>query len=501
MGGAASLAGPIGSAIGGAIGGSGSGANGQSQAALDAGNVSAGYTQSALNVLDQQFQNAAMAQMDFGKQAQGVLSPYNLAGYNALDRYQQTLGLSTPAQGSYNLAQAEQGVASAEYGGYLYNGFQGPSVGTIGGGSGGTGSAAGNGAGGGPNGGGFTNPNLMANPAFGSQTAGGISGVNGNGGIANQFTSGEKPFYGPSMDNTGAFSGTNPAALAAIQASGSNPTNFGGAISNGYFINPQTGQGQVQGTSPALVAQMLSSKTTPTSQVMSDYFNTAGYQTMFGNNATEMNPNASPLARFGASPFAAEIGGYDSNKSAIGNYQQSPGYQFQQQQGQNAVTNNAAASGMLNSTQFANGLLNYSQGLANNDYQQYQTNLTGALSSYLGSLGQNYGSYQSNLASLAGMGQQTATNTGAILQGMGNQLTNNQQQLGTNSASLYQNLGTTQANALNTSASLAAQNQQANSALGASLGGQIGPSLFGNSGGSSGGGGGILSALGGLFGG
>lgn len=59
-------------------------------------------------------------------------------------------------------------------------------------------------------------------------------------------------------------------------------------------------------------------------------------------------------------------------------FQQDPGYQFQLQQGNNALTNASSLSGGMNSNNLK-GLIGYNQGMANTDYQQafnnYQTNL------------------------------------------------------------------------------------------------------------------------------
>jgi hypothetical protein len=66
-------------------------------------------------------------------------------------------------------------------------------------------------------------------------------------------------------------------------------------------------------------------------------------------------------------------------------YQQSPGYQFQMNQGMNAVNNAAAAGGMLGTPSHEFDAASMASGLANQDYynyinhglQQYQTGLAG----------------------------------------------------------------------------------------------------------------------------
>jgi hypothetical protein len=91
---------------------------------------------------------------------------------------------------------------------------------------------------------------------------------------------------------------------------------------------------------------------------------------------------------------------------------QTPGYQFAQQQGQQAIQNSAAARGGLLSGNTATDLEKYSQGLADTNYQNVYNN---ALQSYQ----QNYNQYQQNqanqfnrYASLAGVGQQSANTLG-----------------------------------------------------------------------------------------
>lgn len=81
------------------------------------------------------------------------------------------------------------------------------------------------------------------------------------------------------------------------------------------------------------------------------------------------------------------------------NLQNTPGYQFQLQQGQQAIARSSAARGLLNSTGTMQGLDSYSQGLADTTYQQ-------ALSNYNNQNQQTYSMLagMSNLG-LAGTGQ------------------------------------------------------------------------------------------------
>lgn len=91
-----------------------------------------------------------------------------------------------------------------------------------------------------------------------------------------------------------------------------------------------------------------------------------------------------------------------------------PGYQFQQQEGQNAIQNSAAASGGLLSTGALKTLTGFSQGLADTTYSETYNR---AFNEYL----QGYNQFQNNqtnefnrLAAASGMGQTTATTLGQL---------------------------------------------------------------------------------------
>ncbi len=73
------------------------------------------YTQQAVNAV-QAYSNQAQKDINQGYQtAQALNAPQHLATYNALDAYQNGLGLATPQGGSFQLAQAmnnnAQGIA------------------------------------------------------------------------------------------------------------------------------------------------------------------------------------------------------------------------------------------------------------------------------------------------------------------------------------------------------------------------------------------------------
>jgi len=95
---------------------------------------------------------------------------------------------------------------------------------------------------------------------------------------------------------------------------------------------------------------------------------------------------------------ALGLNGSQGGQQALQAFQQSnPGYQFQLQQGENAVNANAAKNGMSNSGNTQLALQNVGQGQANNSYNQWVSNLA----PYLGasnSAASGIGSLDSGLA-------------------------------------------------------------------------------------------------------
>lgn len=101
-----------------------------------------------------------------------------------------------------------------------------------------------------------------------------------------------------------------------------------------------------------------------------------------------------------------------------------PGYQFTAQQGEQAVSNSAAAQGNLLSGNTLNAEQQYGQNLASTTYQQTYNN---ALAGYQ----QNYQQFQNNqanqfnrYASLAGLGQTATTQAGQLGQSAANTAAN-----------------------------------------------------------------------------
>jgi hypothetical protein len=115
-----------------------------------------------------------------------------------------------------------------------------------------------------------------------------------------------------------------------------------------------------------------------------------------------------PYRDIGGAGFATEagsygIGGPGARQAAVDAFQASPGYQFQLGEGLRAVQNSAAAQGNLGSGGTLRALMQYGQGLADQDYSNWQQGLSG-----LTQLG--YGATQGTANARLGLGSQMASN-------------------------------------------------------------------------------------------
>lgn len=104
------------------------------------------------------------------------------------------------------------------------------------------------------------------------------------------------------------------------------------------------------------------------------------------------------------------LGGGQS--SIMKDWQQDPGYQFQLEQGQNAINNSMAARGLGNSGAALKSLTNYSQGLASQEYDKVYNRNVG------------------NLNTLLGAGQTATNNMTSATGAYGSNLSNNYMGLG-----------------------------------------------------------------------
>lgn len=122
-----------------------------------------------------------------------------------------------------------------------------------------------------------------------------------------------------------------------------------------------------------------------------------------------------------------------------------PGYQFQLQQGEQAIQNSAAAQGGLISGNTLQALDQYSQGLASTNYQQVYNN---AIQQYQ----QAYNIFQGNqantfnrLAALSGVGQTAATTLGSLGQSAATNIANINATAGGQIGNSLQNAGAARA--------------------------------------------------------
>lgn len=142
----------------------------------------------------------------------------------------------------------------------------------------------------------------------------------------------------------------------------------------------------------------------------------AGANAQIASEFNTVNQNAQPYVQAGASAvnqLSNQMSALNTPFSAA-QFQQSPGYQFSLQQGQQAIQNSSAAQGGLVSGAQMAALNNYSQNTANNEYQQafnnYQTQTTNSYN---------------RLAGLANIGQQANAGVGGMGMNAANQMGQN----------------------------------------------------------------------------
>lgn len=136
----------------------------------------------------------------------------------------------------------------------------------------------------------------------------------------------------------------------------------------------------------------------------------------------QMRADLAPYAEAGTNALAPQqallgLSGPEAAQEAMGDFQQSPGYQFQVDEGLRAVNSNASAAGMLGSGATMKALQARGQQLAN----------------------QSFGEYYGRLNALTTMGQNSAAGVGAA----GNQsaagIAQTQMSNGSAQASIYGN--------------------------------------------------------------
>lgn len=102
---------------------------------------------------------------------------------------------------------------------------------------------------------------------------------------------------------------------------------------------------------------------------------------------------------------------------SMADYVKSPGYEFQLNQGMDAINNSAAARGGVNSGNTLKSLTQYGQGLAAQDYQQAYQNYVGQQQQQFSMLDTVAGSGQNAAAKLGALGADAATNIGNNITG------------------------------------------------------------------------------------
>jgi hypothetical protein len=129
-----------------------------------------------------------------------------------------------------------------------------------------------------------------------------------------------------------------------------------------------------------------------------------------GGTGMGRNPNyMAPGTQTAAAPAPNAIGSPNTiPMTAKKGYQESPGYQFQVQQGEQGVLNNLSALGMKNSGKALKSLETFRQGVANQDYGSWLNRIAGVA-----------GMGQSQVNTNNSMAQNTAQNVGQTMQDAG----------------------------------------------------------------------------------
>lgn len=129
------------------------------------------------------------------------------------------------------------------------------------------------------------------------------------------------------------------------------------------------------------------------------------FQQQQQNQQPWLNAGASALSQMQNPAFQQNFNTQD--------FQQDPGYQFDLQQGQLALSRSAAAQGGLQSGGFMKGMAQYTQGMASNEYQNAYNRFQ-----------QNKTTNFNQLASLAGLGQTASGQVGQAGENMANNVGN-----------------------------------------------------------------------------
>jgi hypothetical protein len=205
---------------------------------------------------------------------------------------------------------------------------------------------------------------------------------------------------------------------------------IGGAISGGASLL----SGLLGSSAAQQAAQQQAAAGAKAAGLASQATNQAtNYQT--GQLSNE-NTNATPFVSAGQNATTTLAGllgpngqlsqGYGSfSAPTAAQAEATPGYQFQLQQGEQALQNSAAASGGLLSTGTAKALDQYSQGLASSNYQNTYNNALNAYNTNFNTWNTSNNNLYNRLFGLSQQGANATANLNAVQAGTTNNLTSN----------------------------------------------------------------------------
>lgn len=141
------------------------------------------------------------------------------------------------------------------------------------------------------------------------------------------------------------------------------------------------------------------------------------FQTQQQNEAPYLAAGDQALQNLSA---GTQPGGAYNTPFTMAQFSQNPGYQFQQQQGQQAITAGAAARGMNLSPATLQGLSSFNQGLANTDYNNVYNQYISQEELSLGEQQSLAGEGQTAVAGANAAGTNAANNVSSNTIGAGN---------------------------------------------------------------------------------
>lgn len=211
-----------------------------------------------------------------------------------------------------------------------------------------------------------------------------------------------------------AAGGGTPFNQATIQAAISAG---GGPLGNGYAINQVQTPGADGSTGTSWVLSgpggniPMSSLPTAASLMQT-------LQSLPGQPVAPATASAVPGAT-GAGQSGSPLNAAGIPNAILSGFQQSPGYQYQLNQGMQQVQNSAAARGGLTSGNTLAALQANGTGLANQDWYNYLSTSLNQYNNYIGQLQNLSGGGQNAAANLGTIGATTANNIGTSLTNAG----------------------------------------------------------------------------------